>query len=116
MGWGNESLFKQSRSHDQYGLVTMPIYGKKNLKIFFSGTKTPMALKVGMQHLALEYYQICSNEDPGMTLTYCTIRSNLVPYAFIWEKCKTMDFSETIIVFDIKVGKCSQLNFCLISV
>ena len=37
-------------------------------------------------------------------------RSNLVPYAFVWEKVKTMDFSETIVVYDIKVGRCSQLN------
>ena len=26
------------------------------------------------------------------------------------EKVKTMDLSETIIVYDIKVGRCSQLN------
>ena len=31
-------------------------------------------------------------------------------YAFVWGKGKTMDFSETSVVFDIKVGKCSQLN------
>ena len=37
-------------------------------------------------------------------------RSNLVPYAFVWEKVKTKDFSETIVVYDIKVGRCSQLN------
>ena len=37
-------------------------------------------------------------------------RSNLVPYAFVWEKVKTMDYSETIVVYDIKVGGCSQLN------
>ena len=37
-------------------------------------------------------------------------RSNLVPYAFIWEKVKTMDYSETIVVYDIKVGRCIQLN------
>ena len=37
-------------------------------------------------------------------------RSNLVPYAFVWEKVKTMDFSETIVSYDIKVGRCSQLN------
>ena len=44
-------------------------------------------------------------------MTYFTARSNLVPYAFVWEKGKTMDFfSETIVVFDIKVGRCSQLN------
>ena len=39
-----------------------------------------------------------------------TARPNLVPYAFVWEKVKTMDFSETIVVYDIKVGRCSQLN------
>ena len=47
---------------------------------------------------------------PWVTLTYFTARSNLVPYAFVWEKVKTMDFSETIVVYDIKFGRCSQLN------
>ena len=28
----------------------------------------------------------------------------MVPYAFVWEKGETMDFSETVIVYDIKVG------------
>ena len=32
------------------------------------------------------------------------------PYAFKREKGKTMDFSETIVVYNIKVGKCSQIN------
>ena len=67
-----------------------------------------MTLKLGMQHRALEYYQVCSNDAPGLTLTYFTARSNLVPY--VREKVKTMDFSETIVVYDIKVGRCSQLN------
>ena len=34
----------------------------------------------------------------------------MVPYAFVWEKVKTMDVSETIAVYDIKVGGCSQLD------
>ena len=92
-------------------MAAMPIYDKKkSLKIFFSGSKRPMTLKVGMQHQVLVYYQVCSNVDPGLTLTYFTARSNLVPYAFVWEKVNTMDFSETIVVYDIKVGRCSQLN------
>ena len=37
-------------------------------------------------------------------------KTNLVPCAFIWEKGKTMDFSETDVVYDVKVGRCSQLN------
>ena len=69
-----------------------------------------MTLKRGMQHWLLKYYQVCSNDDPGLTLTYFTAMSNLVPYAFIWEKGKTLDFSETILACDIKVGRCSQLN------
>ena len=51
-----------------------------------------MILKLGMQHRELEYYQICSNDDPVLTVTYFTGRSNLVPYAFVWEKGKIMDF------------------------
>ena len=66
-----------------------------------------MTLKLGMQHQVLEYYQVCSNDVPGLTLTYFTAMSNLVLYAFIWEKGKTMDFSETILVGDVKVGICS---------
>ena len=45
-----------------------------------------------------------------MTLTYFTSRSNVVPYAFVQEKGKQWIFSETIVVYDIKVGRCSQLN------
>ena len=69
-----------------------------------------MTLKVCMHHRVLEYYQVCSNNDPGLTLPYFTARSSLVPYAFIWEKVKTIDFSETVVVYDIKVGRCSPLN------
>ena len=69
-----------------------------------------MTLKLGMQHRVLEYYPVCSNDVPGLTVIYFTARSNLVPYAFIWEKVKTMDFSETIVVYDINVGGFSQLN------
>ena len=66
-----------------------------------------MTLKLGMQRWVLKYYQVCSNDDPELILTYFTARSNLVPYAFVWEKGKTMDFSETIVVCDVKVGRCS---------
>ena len=73
--------------------------------------KSRMTLMLyGMQHLLLEHYQVCSNDDPGLTLIYFTARSNLVLYAFVWEKVKTMDFSETIIVYDFKVGRWNQLN------
>ena len=61
-----------------------------------------MTLKLGMQHRVHKYYQIISNDDTGLTYTYFTARPNLVPYAFVWEKGKTMDFSETIVFCDLK--------------
>ena len=85
-------------------MAAMLIYGKIFKKIFFSGTKRPMTLNLGMPHGVLKYYQICSNDDPGLTLTYFMARSNLVPYSFVWEKGKTMDFSETIVAYDLKLA------------
>ena len=57
----------------------------KTFKIFFSRTEQPVILKLGMQHRVLEYYQIPSNDDPGLTLTDFTAQSNMVPYAFVDE-------------------------------
>ena len=37
-------------------------------------------------------------------MTYFTARSNLVPYAFGLEKGKTIDFSQTIVVYDLKLA------------
>ena len=45
-----------------------------------------------------------SIDDPELTLTCFTARKNLVPYAFVWEKGKTMDFSETIVSYDLKLA------------
>ena len=36
-------------------------------------------------------------------------RSSLVTYAFLREKVKTVDFSETIAACDLKVDRCRQL-------
>ena len=41
--------------------------------------------------------------------SYFTARSNLVTSAFLWEKVKTVDFSERIAASDLKVGRCRQL-------
>ena len=64
-----------------------------------------MTLKLGMLNWVHERYQVCSNDDPGLILTYFTARSNLVPYALVWEKGKTMDFSETIVIYDLKLAR-----------
>ena len=65
-------------------MVAMPIYGIKSLKRF-SKTSRPMA---------------CSNDDPGLTVTYFTAMSTFLPNAFVWEN----DFIETIEVYELKTG------------
>ena len=77
-------------------MAAMPTYGKNPLKIFFSGTGRPISMKHGMKHRGLQPIIVCSNDDPLVTLTYFTAGSNLVTKAFLWEKVKTVDFSETI--------------------
>ena len=107
--WDGGTKFYSNGLGHMTKMAAIPIYDKNN-KIFFSGTKMLMTLKVCQHYRVLEYLQVCSNDDPGLTLTYFTASSNLVPYAFVLEKVKTMGFSETIVVCDVKVGRCSQLN------
>ena len=67
-------------------------------------------MKLCMLHWGLLPIVVCSNDDPGVILTYFTARSNLVTYwAFIWEKVIMVDFSETVAACDLKVGRCRQL-------
>ena len=63
-----------SRSHDQDDCHAH--IRQKPLKIF-SRTKSPMILKLGMQHLGLKLCKNFINAGPGLTLTYFTERSNL---------------------------------------
>ena len=43
-----------------------------------------MILELGMQHLGLKLYVVNVNDDPGLTLTYFTARSNWVTCTFEW--------------------------------
>ena len=45
-----------------------------------------MILKLGMYHCGLNLYKVYINDDPGLTLTYFTARSNWVICTFEWEK------------------------------
>ena len=59
-----------------------------------------------MQHRVHEYYQVCSNDDPRLTLTYFMARS-IAPLHFrMGKRGEKMDISETVVVYDIKVGRC----------
>ena len=59
-------------------MAARPIYGKNLLKIFFSRTRKPVTLRLGMEHWGCGAYQVCSNDDPRLTLTYLTSRSSLL--------------------------------------
>ena len=72
-------------------MATTPIYGKNSLN-FFSGTKRPLALGLGMWHKGCGPYQVCTNDESRLTLTYFMARSNLVPNAFIWGNLKMFIF------------------------
>ena len=69
-----------------------------------------MTLKFGMQHWVLKYYQVCSNDDPGLTLTYFYGKVKFGPLYFCMGKGKTMDFSETIVVYDSKLATDEEVS------
>ena len=41
-----------------------------------------MILKLDMKHQAMELFKVCINHDPGMTLTFFTVRSTKVAHTF----------------------------------
>ena len=71
-------IFYQHDAGHMTKMAAMPIYGKNPSKIFFSGTGGPISTKLGMKHWGLQPIIVCSNDDPGVTLTYFMARSNLV--------------------------------------
>ena len=101
-GWGTK-VWSIGPCH-MTKMAAMPIYGKNilwNQKIddleswyAASGTRVlPRLFKwwAWIHHLFYDKVKCC-------------------PLAFVLEKGKTMDFSETFVVYDIKVSKCSQIN------
>ena len=56
-------------------MAAIPIYGKNPSNIF-SGTSGPISTKLGVKHRGLMSIIVCSNDEPGLTLTYFTTRSN----------------------------------------
>ena len=87
-------------------MAITPIYGKNYLNIFPSGTKTPMALGLTMWHWGCGPYQVCTNDESRLTLTYFMARSNLIPNAFITGKSKNVHFSITVSLNHNTCEKC----------
>ena len=61
---------------------------------------------LGMYYPGLQPVIVCSNDDPEVTLTYFTARSNL---GFSMGKSENSGFLETIAASDPKVGRCKQI-------
>ena len=72
-------------------MAATTIYDKNPSKFFFSGTDGPISTKLGMKHWELHPIIVCSNDDPGVTLTYFTARSNLVNLAFSIGKSENIE-------------------------
>ena len=53
-----------------------------------------MTLNIGMQHRVLKYYQVCSDDDPGLTLVYFTVRSNWSVMLLYGKKVKQWIFQK----------------------
>ena len=58
-------------------MAAMHLYGKIPSK-FFSGSGGTILTKPGRKHQGFQSIIVCSNGDPGLTLTYFTAKSNLV--------------------------------------
>ena len=76
-------------------MAATPIYGKKNFKNLLRNRRADFQetwyVASGLQPII-----VCSNDDPGVTLTYFTARSNLVTKAFLWEKVKQWIFQKLL--------------------
>ena len=100
-----------SNGHDHMTkMATMPVYGKTFKK---SSSLEPNS-QWSWNLVCSVGYSSTTKLLQMMTLDWpwpiFKARSNLAPYASVWAKVKTMDFLETIVVYDIKVGRWSQLN------
>ena len=98
MGWGIEDSIK---------LSCMPIYGK-NLKKYSSlepNSRWSWNLVCSIKYSSTtKFFQM-------MTLGWPWPQGQIWSLMlFIWEKIKTMDFLETIVVYAIKVGRWNLLN------
>ena len=72
---GRKKFYINGQGHMTKMAAMAIIRKKKTLKIFFSRTRRPMILKLGVKHQAMELYEVYINHDHGMTLTFFTARS-----------------------------------------
>ena len=84
-------------------MVAMPIYGK-NLK-------NPLLQNQQADDIETWYAASSARVLPSLFIWWPCVDHDLLRQiqirSLMLEKGKTMDFSETIIVYDVKVGRCS---------
>ena len=85
-------------------MAAMPIYGKNTLKIFVPGSAGLIFMKLCMKHQRPKRFTVCSNYDPGSSLTYFMSRSNFATKAFIRENMTMMEFLKIIASCDQEFG------------
>ena len=66
-------------------MVTMRIYGKTPLEIFFPGTSGTISMKLGMKHRGIKSILGYLNGHPELTQTNFMSRSKFATYALIQE-------------------------------
>ena len=76
-------------------MAAMSIYGK-NLKTFLLWNQKADDHETWYASLGAQILPSCLNDDPWLTLTYFTARSNLFPYAFVLEKVKQWIFQKLL--------------------
>ena len=74
-------------------MADMPIYGENVFKIIFLETCGPISTQLGMWHRGLKPIIDCSNDNPGLTLTFFIAKSKFATNAFYLGKCDD-DFFE----------------------
>ena len=91
-------------------IAATPIYSKNPLKSSQDPVdRFPQNLVHCMYHRGLLPTIVCTNDDPGLTLTYFETRSNLEFNAFSIGKSENSGFSETVATCNMKVGRYRQL-------
>ena len=101
--WGGGTKICSNGQGHMTKMAAIPIYGK-NLKNLLLWNQKADDLETWYAPSGARVLPSLFKWWPWLTMTNFTARSNLVPYAFIWEKGKTMEFSETVVVYDLKLA------------
>ena len=83
-------------------MTAMPIYGKN---LFWN--QNTDHLETWCAALSARVLPSLFKWWPWVDLDLFYGKVKFSPLCFVWDKGKTMDFSENIVVYDVKVGRCS---------